>query len=332
MERRAWVTLLIIVAAAVAVGFALAATGGRAPPSSLIVATTSTSTPATTATTIPSTTTTAGTASTLAAGTTVCDGYEDITVAGTVASARVDEASGAAASRLVPGVVWAHNDSGDDPTIYAIGPNGEDLGAVTVAGVIAFDWEDAAAGPGPQQGRNYLYLGDIGDNFGLRKGEVTIHRIPEPEPTSVSSVEPDLTFVLEGPELDYESLFIADGYLHLVSKNGDPAVVVRALLPTDDGAPGRLEEIARLDLGAEVTAADVSWDGRIIALRGYEQVWMWHRLPGQSVAETLASEPCPAPAPQERQGETLAFLENRSFVTLSEGSRPNLHLVPYTES
>jgi len=54
---------------------------------------------------------------------------------------------------------------------------------------------------------------------------------------------------------------------------------------------------------------------------------MWHRSADTSVAEALASPPCEAPAPDERQGEALAFLMDGTYGTISEGTNPELHLV-----
>ena len=61
------------------------------------------------------------------------------------------EASGLVASRAQPGLLWAHNDSGGAPEVFAIGEDGSDRGW-SVAGAAARDWEDMAAGPGPAEG------------------------------------------------------------------------------------------------------------------------------------------------------------------------------------
>src|SRR5215203_6666373 len=73
----------------------------------------------------------------------------------------VSESSGLVASRRTPGVYWTHNDSGDGPFIYAFDSRGEASGVFRVTGAQARDWEDISAGPGPQSGASYLYIGDI---------------------------------------------------------------------------------------------------------------------------------------------------------------------------
>ncbi len=316
--------MLLVAVTAIAAAIVLNRDG--AEPAGLAAATTAST--ATAPTSLPATTTSAPTtvppATTLAPGTTVCDRYGTVSAVGRVETAGLVETSGIAASRAMPGLIWAHNDSGADPVIYAIGPGGEDLGSLTVAGGLAFDWEDMAVGPGPDPEHAYLYIGDIGDNFAIRRGRVTVYRAPEPDPAA-ATVHVDAAIVLDSPDgpHDFESLFVSDGSIYLVTKEDGPAKVYRG---ATDGDPA-LELVATLDLGAAVTGADVSWDGTTIAFRGYETVWLWHRPPGSSVTDALLTEPCLAPVPDELQGEAVTFLEDGSLATLSEGSNAVLHVI-----
>ena len=87
--------------------------------------------------------------------------------------------------------------------------------------------------------------------------------------------------------------------------------------------------IAVLMLGprAEVTAADMTFDGGVIALRGYEQVWMWVR-DQPDLSQTFDVEPCSAPSPDEVQGEALAFApDGDAYFTVSEGTGANVNYV-----
>src|SRR5215213_4949521 len=98
----------------------------------------------------------------------------------------IDESSGVAASRRNPGLFWTHNDSGDGPFLYAFDRAGGKRGTWRVAGARAFDWEDMAAGPGPQAGQAYLYVGDIGDNDRSRR-EIVVYRVTEPVVTDADA-------------------------------------------------------------------------------------------------------------------------------------------------
>src|SRR4030095_1706133 len=94
----------------------------------------------------------------------VTTSYGQPTTLATIKDKSISESSGLVASRTTPGAYWTHNDSGDGPFIYAFDTRGDSFGTFRVTGAEARDWEDIAAGPGPQPNRSYLYIGDIGDN------------------------------------------------------------------------------------------------------------------------------------------------------------------------
>src|SRR5262249_53352923 len=104
--------------------------------------------------------------------------YSAPVVIARIKSPDITESSGLVASQS-PGIYWTHNDSGDGPFIYAIDIRGQSRGVWRVAGALARDWEDIAAGPGPQAGRRYLYIGDIGDNE-RKFSEIVVYRVREP--------------------------------------------------------------------------------------------------------------------------------------------------------
>lgn len=294
-----------------------------------------------TSTTTTSTTTTTTTlavpdAPTVGEGT-VCDLFETrIRRRGVVAAESIVEASGIVASLTNPNVFWIHNDSGNGDFLYATDLEGTDLATIEIEGVLGFDWEDIAVGPGPEPGVSYLYVGDIGDNLRLRT-TISVIRFPEPdletEPSLISSVE-TLRFTFPDGPRDSEALFVdpVTGDLFVITKRQKDgrAVVYRA--PADSlgiSEPVALEPVAefQFDEGIFVTAADITSDGAVVALRGYEQVWMWVRS-DLEFEETFAGEPCLAPSPEEIQGEALAFIPGSlSYVTISEGSAKPLHLV-----
>jgi hypothetical protein len=345
MDRRSLIILFLLAAAAVVISLALVAARDEVavegvPSTSETIAESTASTSISTATeptaptTAPETTTTTSTTPgvTLAPGSTACDPYETISVAGTVASPDLIEASGMAASRTRPGVLWAHNDSRDGARVYALGPDGADLGGFDVEGALAFDWEDMAAGPGSDPTQSMLYFGDIGDNFSIRSGRITVYRVPEPDTSSIDgSIRGAVPLEYQYPDGVYnaEALFVADETIFVVTKDRDEARVYQGDATGDGSTVETLELVTVLTLGAEVSGADVSWDGSTIVLRGYKTVWMWHRAPGMDVADALATEPCTAPSPDEVQGESVAFLADGSYATVSEGSHPDLHVVEH---
>ncbi len=297
----------------------------------------STTTLATTTTAPPgesSTTTLASGGIEIPDGSTVCDLYGTLTVSGTITDPDLVEASGLAVSRTTGGILWSHNDSRGGPELHAFDTSGADLGSFTVPGAFAFDWEDLAAGPGPDGTGAYLYVADIGDNFSIRDGSVALHRVPDIDPASMSDgafpTSTPLPFQYPEGSPNAEAVFIdpVDPSVYFVTKDADLTVVYRGSLEPSETA-AVLTQVAILSLDAEVSGGDISADGSVIALRGYREVWMWHRAPGESVADAFTKQPCLATSPDEPQGEAIAFDADYSYFTVSEENFPALYRIPF---
>jgi hypothetical protein len=321
--------------AAVAVGLVLtvgacADDRGDAAPLTTTSTTTTTTLTTTTTTTAALTTTTEAprvTAETLCANA----GLEAGDVL--VGSDLLTEVSGIAASRQHQGLIWAHNDSGGEPRVHLIGADGADLGQWYFDGAEAFDWEDMAIGPGPDD-VDHLYAADFGDNFSIRT-EVQVHRTPEP--TDVTTAQPlgveTFTFTYPGGARDAESLLVdpISGDIHIISKSWDenPPAIYRAAATTETGTTTELQAVGALDLtgfNPLTTAAAISADGTVIALWTYADVLLWDRDPAESVADAMARPPCVAPGAVEQQGEAITFLpEGSGYVTISEGLNPPIN-------
>ena len=94
---------------------------------------------------------------------------------------RMVESSGVAVSRAHPGLLWTHNDSGDDAYVYATDLAGTDRGTVRIRGAKNVDWEDITLAACPTQQATCLYIADTGDNNNRRKS-VVVYAVPEPAP------------------------------------------------------------------------------------------------------------------------------------------------------
>ncbi len=266
-------------------------------------------------------------------GRAVCDLYSTIEVTGAVESPELVEASGLTHSRTTPGVMWSHNDSRDGPRLYALGTDGSDLGIFEIPNAFAFDWEDIAAGPDANGIGKFIYVGDIGDNFAIRDGLITLHRVEDIDPAELSGAFPSSApIALSYPDgiFNAEALFIdpVDPAAYVITKSRTEAFVYRGSIELVDGA-AEMELVATLFLDAEVSGADISADGSLIAFRGYNTVWMWHRTEGQTVAQALAAEPCEAPQPEERQGESIAIDSDLNYWTVSEGTHKDINFIRY---
>lgn len=280
--------------------------------------------------------------------------------AGTVANVGLTELSGLAASQRHPGVLWAHNDSGHRASVFALGLDGAARGEFPLAGITPTDTEDIALADGT------VYLGDIGDND-AKRADIALYRFPEPDPAAKRTVTGVETLRFRYPDRahDAEALLVdpTSGQVVIITKElgigsggGDrlvgpaPAGIFVADPPFTPGttmtlqaagtlaadqldrratatpAPGRA---ANLGVGGLVTGADISADGRVVAVRTYATIWVFDRPAGTSIAQALAGTPCEAPSRPEAQGEAVAILPGPSLqlATAGEGTRPDLNLI-----
>ncbi|MGF1465898.1 MAG: hypothetical protein ACFCGT_07170 [Sandaracinaceae bacterium] len=235
----------------------------------------------------------------------------------------IREASGLAASRAHPGVLWTHQDSGSAAVLHAMARDGRHLGNYRLAGVEPFDWEDVALGPG-RRGRDALYVGDIGDNSAVRD-RITIHRVPEPDvDLAQESVDIDVpafeTFTLRYPDgpHDAEALVVDPrrGDLFVITKL--PPVVYAARAPLRSGRLTRLGPLP-MPAGAVavVTAADATPGGEAVLVRTYFDVV---RFPtrGRALVAAFRHPSERLPSPREHQGEAIAAGED-GYYTVAEG-------------
>jgi hypothetical protein len=246
-----------------------------------------------------------------------------------VTSPLAAELSGLVLSHERPGVLWTHNDSGDSARLLAVSTSGRTVAVVALSGAENVDWEDIANGPG-----GALLVGDIGDNL-ARRPSVVVYRVAEPQtPASTGrTVAVAARYELRYPDgsRDAEALLFdrARRAIVIVTKSfGGEARVYSARRPSSRQVTTlRRDATITLGAGGAVTAGDVSADGRTIALRTYDQAFVWRRRTGETIAAALRRRPCRADADllREGQGEALALTrDGRAFITVPEGRHPAL--------
>lgn len=272
--------------------------------------------------------------------------YAPMVVAGQVSDRQINESSGLAASRTVPGFLWTHNDSGDGPRLFLLRPTGDTAAEVMVRlppGAAAIDWEDIASFD--LDGQPYLLVADAGDGSRNRKF-VTLWLVPEPSEGDLQlmkqgsvrrTVSPvarfDLTYA-DGPH-DVESMMFdpAERRIWLVSKEWSSlramsipfAGVYSLALPpaaewSTEPSPQRpkLQREATLSLKI-VTGADLSPDGQRAVLLTYGDAWQYVRQADQSWAEAFAAEPTLIPLGPRGQGEAVCYgLDGRTLYLSAE--------------
>lgn len=256
---------------------------------------------------------------------------------GRIRTNRLREISGLAASRQNPDVLWLHND-GDSKEVYAVGIDGR-LRARVRIGAKLEDVEDIAVGRGRNEGADFVYLGDIGDNEEERR-EVQVVRFEEPRLLPAGD-DQELAVRVESFRLKYpdgphdaEALLVdpLSSDLFIVTKEERVARLYRAA--ADNLRSGRvikLEPAGSLRVGP-VSGGDVSPTGDAIVLRSEDRGWLWSRQAGEPVELALRRAPRRVLARASRQsenGESIGFrADGRGYYTVSEGEHEPLVFFP----
>lgn len=188
-------------------------------------------------------------------------------------SSDVAEQSGLA---VYHNLFWVINDSDCAPELLAYDRKGTIQRRILVNNAINIDWEDLA------EDGEYLYIGDFGNNRGMRK-DLRILRVAKSdipaaskggvEAQAISFVwadQKDFSNRLNRNDYDCEAFFAWGDYLYLFSKNW---VDLKTRLYRLPKVPGdyMAEQLAEFDIGFHVTAADISNDGKTMALLGYKK-------------------------------------------------------------
>src|SRR4051812_16701954 len=205
---------------------------------------------------------------------------------------KLEEASGLIASVNFKGNFWTHNDSGNPAKLFLLDAKAKTKRTFELTGIENRDWEDIAMGSGPVAGKNYIYVGDIGDN--LKDYSVKyIYRFAEPEQGQPDRIDDFDTLVLklEDGIFDAEALLCdpVSKNLYLFSKQQKKSGVYEIKFPftNDTLVATRLYEIPH----GSITAADVSADGNEVLIKNYDNIYYWRKKENESLAEMLKREP-----------------------------------------
>lgn len=245
-----------------------------------------------------------------------------------LAAGRLDESSGVAASHRYPGLLWTHNDSGNDPVLFATDSTGRDRGSYSLGIRSTRDWEDLALAPCVVEPGDCLYAADIGDNRAERR-HVVVYRLREPGPPAGAAdsgrVAPLLdSIVLRYPDVAHnaEGLAVtAGGQLLIVTKDTDrrPTVFTTPFLRGDSTAVLTLlcSLALRVDplRGRIVTGAALSPDESLLAVRTYASIHLFRMNPPCSPLLGLGGLVLPV---VESQGEGVTFDQPDRLVLTSE--------------
>lgn len=229
-------------------------------------------------------------------------------------SSRAKESSGLE-NATPEGDLWTHADGGNTARLYRVTRQGDLLQALDLEPVQNIDWEDLT-----QDEEHRLYIGDFGNNQNKRRN-LRIYRLSGPELRQVDTIQfsyPDQHVFpprKSRRNFDCEAFYYYQDSLYLFTKNrGTSGMVKQYVLPAKPGRyTARLAD--SLHLPTWVTAADISPDGRRVALLGTGRAYLFERLPERRLFDGLKTA---VDLPKTGQTEALVFINAQDFIISNE--------------
>ncbi|KAK3098363.1 hypothetical protein FSP39_018791 [Pinctada imbricata] len=253
-------------------------------------------------------------------------------IVGKIDSSEISEASGLAASRIHPGILYTHNDHGDGPRIFAINATDATLVAtLTVAGAQHSDWEDIAVGP-CKGNAMCIFIGDTGDG-GTNGPANTIYRVVEPEQLidgGVITVDSSLRY--NWIEDEAQTMLVdANGEVYIVGNvyGGRGMVSKIPMSAWGNNSPVNVNSFTFVPIHThhhDPVDGSISPDGNELLIKSKNDVF-YFQISGGDVVKSMSQFPAILPYTHERLGEAICWShDGKNYYTLGEGHHEPLYL------
>lgn len=239
------------------------------------------------------------------------------------------ENSGIVRSRLQPDLFWIHNDSGDEPRVYAVHADGSDYRStreadtpgVLISGAINVDWEDITV-----DDEGHLIVGDTGNNGNDRR-DLVLYYLFEPSASAERTTFLKKVFFhypeqrqFPAPKEDFnydcEAIFTVDNVVHLISKNRSNSLgnLYRLDNPKPD-VSNPLTSLESFDFQGKVVGADASPDGLRLIVITYESLWYFERA---TKKDSFFSGRVSWAPYKSKQIEAVCFADDKTLLLADE--------------
>ncbi len=248
------------------------------------------------------------------------------------------------------GSFWVHNDSGDEPRLFALDAEGrvqipesladdfhgeaveadkEPWPGVHIDNAVNQDWEDVTT-----DGVN-LYIADMGNNRNARR-DLGIYVVPWESLSDTQTATATRFIPVHYPEqtgfpplerhFDSESLFFADGSLYAITKHRQPVPIQQAepganLYRLDSQSESASNALTLIDHHPELTfatAAELSPDGQTLAVLSYTAIWLFERPETGDMWLSAPSRKLALNIDTARQAEAVAWLDADTIIVTNE--------------
>lgn len=254
--------------------------------------------------------------------------FDHVVEVGKIANQAIVELSGLACSRLNDKVLWAINDGGNQPLLFAVGDDGADLGSVSIIGARNRDWEDVASFM--LGAAAYLLIADVGDNFGHHESS-TIYIIEEPiitgsrlENNITAKIAVQIRFTFEDGPRDCEAVAVdsENRKILLLTKRTLPVVLYELPLELSEKESTKIARRKNAVHGISMPSAmDTSPQGNSATVLTYSRAYLFVRRTGENWPTAFSRAPRILRFPALLQQEAVCFSKDGKSVFLSSEGR-----------
>ena len=250
------------------------------------------------------------------------------------------ENSGIVKSRQWDDVFWIHNDSGDEPRLYAVRASGkaydqsraDDRPGVLIGGAINVDWEDITT-----DARGNILIADVGNNSNSRRDLVIYHiREPAPQANRTSVFAKTFFYYPEqraypAPKSDFnydcEAIFTVGAEIFLFTKHRSDTRTRLYRIDTNAKQPVAAELLGGFDPKGQIVAADCTADGKRLVVASYSQLWLFER---ENHSQNFLSAKARTATYESEQVEAVCFRDSETLL-LADEKLGKLFTVPLAE-
>ena len=238
----------------------------------------------------------------------------------------VKEASGVL---YLHGRIITHNDSGDEPKLYEVNPQGGGIvRTVYIKNATHVDWEDIC------HDDTYIYIGDIGNNTGNRT-DLRIYKVSLSEylNTTTDTVTAQTISYSYADQTDFnpsrfttnydaEALVAYKDKLYLFTKNWGNYKTSVYEIPKSPGTY-KVNKVAELNVNGLVSGADFSYTSNEFLISAYDGsgafvTVMCNFLEAGTTGCELKRQPLSAPAGYSAQLEGIAIINENECYLVAE--------------
>jgi hypothetical protein len=268
---------------------------------------------------------------------------------GRLGNKQLAECSGIETSLASKNLLWAINDSGNGPFLFAMGEDGSDKGMVLVKGARNRDWEGLDTFL--WEGRPMILIADIGDNDSKHK-ILTIYIVEDPGLTRERFNKSDFIEIawrleFSYPDCNHDAEAVAvdttsEKILILTKRDQPPLLFELPLKPAAGNRPVTAHIVSEVEkipqptpedlmqkhgiARSMPTAMDISGDGLNAVVLTYKHAYLFKRNRQDSWEKAFRANPrvIPLPLPEDckelRQRESICFTsDNEYLLVASEG-------------